>query len=119
MEGDESLGRGFSRFGQTAVDAGLVPVIKSVVATADQENYSVLAVYYGINTLTQVWKTGTTEQRGSLAKEILEHDLLPIIYNVRRLLVPCRRLTRNLRLSDWRTTHISLSGSPPRNFWPR
>ena len=58
--------------------------MKSVIATADQENYSVLAVYYGIDTLTRVCKTGTLEQKSSLAKEILEHDLLPTIYNVRR-----------------------------------
>jgi len=78
----ESPGRGFSRFGQTALDAGLVPTLKSVIATDDQENYSVLAVYYGIDTLTRVCKTGTLEQKCTLAKEILEHDLLPIIYDV-------------------------------------
>jgi len=83
VEDHESPGRGFSMFGQTALSAGLVPTIKSVIAADGQENYSVLGVYYGIDTLTRVCKTGTLEQKRTLAKEILEHDLLPIIYGVR------------------------------------
>ena len=84
MADHESPGRGFSIFGQTALEAGLVPMIKSVIATGGQENHSVLAVYYGVDTLTRVCKTGTLEQKCTLAKEILERDLLPIIYDVRR-----------------------------------
>ena len=70
--------------------------MKSVIATAGQENYSVLAVYYGIDTLTRVCKTGTLEQKSTLAKDILEHDLLPIIYNVRQ--VTCFMWSPNQKL---------------------
>lgn len=84
MENSESPGRGFSRFGQAALDAGFVFAMRSVIAKADQGNYSILAVYYGIDTLTRLCKTGTLEQKGILAKQILEHDLLSIVYDVRR-----------------------------------
>lgn len=57
--------------------------MKSVIATANQGNYFVLAIYYGIDALTRLCKTGTLEQKHTLAKQILEHDLLPIIYDVR------------------------------------
>jgi len=84
VENPETPGRGFSRFGEAALDAGLVPTMKSIIATTDQGNYSVLAIYYGIDALTQLSKTGTLEQRRTLAKQILEHDVLTIIYEVRR-----------------------------------
>lgn len=84
LENPESPSPGFSRFGQAALDAGLVLAMKSVIAKADQGNYAILAVYYGIDTLTRLCETGTLEQKGALTKRILEHDLLPIIYDVRR-----------------------------------
>lgn len=83
MENPESPGHGFSRFGKAALDAGLVPTMKSVISTTNQGNYVVLAIYYGIDTLTRLCKTGTLAQNRTLAKQIMEHDLLPIIYDVR------------------------------------
>lgn len=61
-----------------------MPTLKSIISTTNQGNYSVLAIYYGIDTLTRLCKTGTLEQKRALAKQILEHDLLTIIYDVRR-----------------------------------
>jgi len=96
MEDPESLGRGFSRFGQAALDAGLVPTMKSIIATANQGNYFVLAIYYGIDTLMELCKTGTLEQKRTLARQILEHDVLIIIYDVRRAV--CFVLSATLKL---------------------
>jgi hypothetical protein len=58
--------------------------MKSVIVTANQGNYFTLAIYYGIDALARLCKTGTFAQRRALTKQILEHDLLPIIYDVRR-----------------------------------
>ena len=76
VEDTESPGRGFSRLGQAALGAGLVPTIKSGIATVAQDNYSVLAIYYGIDALRQLSENGTLEKKRSLAKQILEHDIL-------------------------------------------
>lgn len=84
LEDPESPGRGFSRFGQAVMDAGFIPTIKSIIASTDRGNYTVLAVYYGIETLTRLCKTGTLKQKGNLVKQISEHHLLPIICDVRR-----------------------------------
>ena len=57
--------------------------MKSVIGTANQGDYFVLAIYYGIDTLTRLCTTGTLAEKRILAKQVLEHDLLPIIYDVR------------------------------------
>ena len=61
-----------------------MPTIKSIISTTNQENYSVLTIYYGIDMLTRLCKTGTLEQKRALSKRILEHDPLTIVYDVRR-----------------------------------
>ncbi|KAF9647014.1 hypothetical protein BDM02DRAFT_3270577 [Thelephora ganbajun] len=81
VENPESPSRGFSRFGRAALNAGLVPTMKSIIATVNQGNYFVLAIYYGIDTLTRLCNTGTLEQKRALAKQILEHDVLTVIYD--------------------------------------
>ena len=81
----EFAGNGFSQFGRAALDAGLVPTMKSVIAMADQDSYSVLSTYYGIETLTRLYKTATLEQKRSLSRQLLEHDVLPILYDVRSI----------------------------------
>ena len=49
----------------------------------NQADYFVLSVYYGIDTLAQFCKTGTVEHRRVLSKQMVEHDVLTIIYDVR------------------------------------
>lgn len=66
------------------MDAGLVLTMKSIISTANQENYFVLAVRYGIDALTQLSETGTLDQKRALAKHILEHDILTVVYDVRK-----------------------------------
>ena len=83
VEEDESPGHGFIRFGQAALDAGLVPTMKSIITATNQGDHSVLAVYYGIDAFARLCKTGTLGQKRTLAKEVLERDVLPIIYDVR------------------------------------
>lgn len=57
--------------------------MKSIVATANQGDYSVLSIYFGIDALTRLCKTGTLEQKHALSKQIQEHDVLAVIYDVR------------------------------------
>jgi hypothetical protein len=83
----EFAGNGFSQFGRAALDAGLVPTMKSVIAMTDQDSYSVLSSYYGIETLARLYKTATLEQKRSLSRQLLEHDVLPVLYHVR--LIAC------------------------------
>ena len=59
--------------------------MKSIIATVSQGDYSVLSIYYGIDALTQLCGTGTMEQKRTLSKQILGHDVLTAIYDVRRV----------------------------------
>ena len=95
MENSESPGRGFSPFGRAALDAGLLPTMKSIIATANHGDYYVLSIYYGIDTLTRLCKTGTLEQKCTLSKQILEHDVLTVIYDVRIVSYSVRPSNRN------------------------
>lgn len=108
METPGFSGRRFSRFGQAALDAGLVPTMKSVIATTAQDNYSVLAIYYGIDALTQLSETGTLEQKRALGKQILEHGVLTVVYDVSQINSLIRPVDRNSPLSGWRTIRILL-----------
>ena len=98
MENPESPGRGFSPFGQAALDAGLVPTMKSMIVMANQEDYFVLSVHYGIDALARLCETGSSEQKRALSKQVLDHDVLAVIYDVRIGSVACfvRPTNRNL-----------------------
>ena len=59
--------------------------MKSIIATTNQVDYNVLSIYYSIDALTGLYKTGTSDQRNTLSQQILEHDVLTIIYDVREV----------------------------------
>jgi hypothetical protein len=46
-------------------------------------DYIVMSVYYGIDTLARLCQTGSLEQKCTLSKKILDHDVLTVIYDVR------------------------------------
>lgn len=57
--------------------------MKSIIATTNQGDHDVLSIYYGIDALTGLYKTGTSDQRNTLSQRILQHEVLTIIYDVR------------------------------------
>lgn len=83
VEDPESPARRFSPFGRAVFDAGLVPTIKSIISLTNQGDYFVLSVYYGIDTLARFCQTGSSEQRRALSKQILDNDILTVVYDVR------------------------------------
>lgn len=57
--------------------------MKSIIATANQGDYVVLSIYYAIDALTGLYRTGTLDQKRTLSEQILEQDVLTIVHDVR------------------------------------
>lgn len=83
MENPELPGRGLSLFGQAALNSGLVPTMKSIIAMENQGDYFVLSVYHAIETLARLYKTATVKQKHTLSKQIVENAVLTVVYEVR------------------------------------